>query len=170
MIIAHISTRSDNKSKNVVTRTNHTKRGYLCIFILGPRMLKIAIIKFIEPAISLYKKWVSLNITLKRGSTFRTRLIASNDGLLFHFLSLSCLQTDGEFSLSPKCTELGGSDNRWCLHRMQAKERVPQMLWVTGCEGLHSSPSNTCSSLFCFPLFQGENQFSFSIKSKTSFS
>jgi hypothetical protein len=49
MVIAPASTGSDNKSGNAVTRTDHTNRGDLCIVIPGPRMLKIVVIKLIEP-------------------------------------------------------------------------------------------------------------------------
>lgn len=33
--------RWNNKCKNIVTNTNHTYRGYLCIVIYSPCMLKI---------------------------------------------------------------------------------------------------------------------------------
>ena len=49
MVIAPASTGSDNKSRNAVTRTDHTNKGNLCIVIPGPRMLKIVVIKLIEP-------------------------------------------------------------------------------------------------------------------------
>ena len=49
IVIAPASTGSDNKSGNAVTRTDHTKRGDLCIVIPGPRMLEIVVIKLIEP-------------------------------------------------------------------------------------------------------------------------
>jgi hypothetical protein len=35
------NTGRDNKSKNVVTNTDHTNKGNLCMVIPGPRMLKI---------------------------------------------------------------------------------------------------------------------------------
>jgi hypothetical protein len=38
---------SDNKSRNAVTRTDHTNKGNPCIVIPGPRMLKIVVIKLI---------------------------------------------------------------------------------------------------------------------------
>ena len=51
MVIAPASTGKDNKSKNAVTNTDHTKSGSLCIVIPGPRILNIVVIKFIEPKI-----------------------------------------------------------------------------------------------------------------------
>jgi hypothetical protein len=51
IVISPASTESDNKSRNAVTRTDHTKSGNLCIVIPGPRMLKIVVIKLIEPKI-----------------------------------------------------------------------------------------------------------------------
>ena len=40
---------SYNKSRNFVTRMDHTNRGDLCIVIPGPRMLGIVVMRLIEP-------------------------------------------------------------------------------------------------------------------------
>jgi hypothetical protein len=60
--LAHLRIKHNNKYENMwkkqratleVLRTSwnltHTKRGNLCIVIPGPRMLKIVVIKLIEP-------------------------------------------------------------------------------------------------------------------------
>lgn len=47
MVITPASTKSDNKSLNVVIRTDLTNRGDQCIVIPSPCMLKIVVIKFI---------------------------------------------------------------------------------------------------------------------------
>jgi hypothetical protein len=51
MVIAPASTGRDNKSRNAVTKTDHTNRGNLCMVIPGPRILKIVVIKLMEPKI-----------------------------------------------------------------------------------------------------------------------
>jgi len=51
MVIAPASTGSANKSKNVVTRIDHTNSGILCMVIPGARMLKIVVMKLMAPRI-----------------------------------------------------------------------------------------------------------------------
>jgi len=51
MVIAPANTGRDNKSRKAVTRTDHTNRGNLCMVNPGPLILKIVVIKLIEPKI-----------------------------------------------------------------------------------------------------------------------
>jgi len=50
-VIAPANTGNDNKSKNAVINTAHTKSGILCINNPGARILKIVTIKLIAPKI-----------------------------------------------------------------------------------------------------------------------
>jgi len=46
------------RARHAVTRTDHTNNGILCIVIPGPRMLKMVVIKLIEPKIEdIPDKW-----------------------------------------------------------------------------------------------------------------
>ena len=58
IVIAPANTGKDKSKRNVVTRTDHTKSGILCINIPGALMLKIVTIKLIEPKIELVpERW-----------------------------------------------------------------------------------------------------------------
>jgi hypothetical protein len=52
-VIAPAKTGNDNKSKNAVTNTDHTKSDSRSIVIPGARILKIVVIKLIAPKIDL---------------------------------------------------------------------------------------------------------------------
>ena len=47
--MAPANTGSDNKSRNTVTRIDHTKSGILCIVMPGARMLKMVVMKLMAP-------------------------------------------------------------------------------------------------------------------------
>ena len=51
IVIAPARTGKDNNNRKAVTNTDHTKSGILCIVMPGPRILKIVVIKLIEPKI-----------------------------------------------------------------------------------------------------------------------
>src|ERR1700760_4670030 len=51
MVIAPASTGSDNRSRNTVTRIDHTNSGILCKVMPGARMLKIVVMKLMAPRI-----------------------------------------------------------------------------------------------------------------------
>lgn len=51
IVIAPAKTGKDKSNKKAVTKTDQTNKGILCIVIPGPRILKIVVIKFIEPNI-----------------------------------------------------------------------------------------------------------------------
>src|SRR6185312_966914 len=51
MVIAPASTGSDNKSRNTVTRIDHTNSGILCSVMPGARMLKMVVMKLMAPRI-----------------------------------------------------------------------------------------------------------------------
>jgi hypothetical protein len=58
MVIAPANTGKDNNKRNAVTKTDHTKRGNLCIKSPGALMLKMVTIKLIAPKIELVPdKW-----------------------------------------------------------------------------------------------------------------
>ena len=47
--MAPASTGSDSSSRKAVTRIDHTKSGILCMVMPGARMLKIVVMKLMEP-------------------------------------------------------------------------------------------------------------------------
>ncbi len=49
--MAPASTGSDSSSRNTVTRSDHTNSGILCMVMPGARMLKIVVMKLMEPRI-----------------------------------------------------------------------------------------------------------------------
>ena len=51
IVIAPANTGRDRRRRKAVIRTDHTKRGSLCINIPGPRILKMVTIKLIAPRI-----------------------------------------------------------------------------------------------------------------------
>src|SRR5207237_1092549 len=51
MVMAPASTGSDSSSRNTVTSTDHTNSGILCRVMPGARMLKMVVMKLIEPRI-----------------------------------------------------------------------------------------------------------------------
>jgi hypothetical protein len=51
MVIAPANTGRDNRSRKAVTKTDHTNRGNLCMVNPGPLILKIVVMKLIEPKI-----------------------------------------------------------------------------------------------------------------------
>src|ERR1700692_4047590 len=51
MVIAPASTGSDSKSRNTVTRIDHTNSGILCSVMPGARMLKMVVMKLMAPRI-----------------------------------------------------------------------------------------------------------------------
>src|SRR5947199_8222054 len=51
MVIAPASTGRARRSRNVVTRIDHTNSGILCSVMPGARMLKIVVMKLIAPRI-----------------------------------------------------------------------------------------------------------------------
>jgi len=51
MVIAPPNTGNDKSSKNEVIKIDHTYNGSLCIVIPGNLMLKIVVIKLIDPRI-----------------------------------------------------------------------------------------------------------------------
>lgn len=51
IVIAPAKTGNDNNNKKAVTSTDHTNSGILCIVIPGARILKMVVMKFIEPKI-----------------------------------------------------------------------------------------------------------------------
>jgi hypothetical protein len=53
MVIAPASTGSASRSRNTVTRIDHTNRGILCRVMPGARMLKMVVMKLIAPRIEL---------------------------------------------------------------------------------------------------------------------
>jgi len=58
MVIAPANTGKDNNKRNAVIKTDHTKRGNLCIKSPGALILKIVTIKLIAPKIELVPdKW-----------------------------------------------------------------------------------------------------------------
>jgi hypothetical protein len=51
LVIAPAKTGRDSRSRKAVIRTDHTKRGILCLNIPGARILKIVTMKLIAPII-----------------------------------------------------------------------------------------------------------------------
>ena len=49
--MAPAKTGSDNSNRNTVTSSDHTNSGILCMVMPGARMLKIVVMKLIEPRI-----------------------------------------------------------------------------------------------------------------------
>jgi hypothetical protein len=62
IVIAPPNTGSDKSNKNEVIKTDQTNKGILCIVIPGARILKIVVIKFIEPNIEDIPDKCKLNI------------------------------------------------------------------------------------------------------------
>jgi len=62
MVIAPPNTGKDNNNKNEVINTDHTYKGNLCIVIPGALMLKIVVIKLIDPKIDAAPDKCKLNI------------------------------------------------------------------------------------------------------------
>src|SRR5215469_14956466 len=59
MVIAPASTGSDNRSRNTVTRIDHTNSGILCRVMPGARMLKMVVMKLMAPKIDdAPAKWI----------------------------------------------------------------------------------------------------------------
>ena len=53
MVMAPAKTGSDNRSRNTVTRIDHTNSGMRCSVMPGARMLKIVVMKLMAPSSEL---------------------------------------------------------------------------------------------------------------------